>query len=81
MKADDIIDYLLVSDTSKLIVDVADSIIRDPSVVLAETFPVAIGIIVLAVDDAKTSNTPASQNPLYLDTFYRAKESLEKRVK
>jgi hypothetical protein len=74
MKIGDIIDYLLVSDTSKLIVDLADSVIANPS--LVETFPQTLGIIVLAVDDAKTSDRPSSQNALYLDTFRMTKERL-----
>ena len=79
MTINEVINYLLVSDTSKLIVDVADSIIKNPS--LIESFPQALGIIVLAVDDAKTSGVPASQNPLYLDTFHRAKATLEETTK
>ena len=74
MKIGDVIDYLLVSDTSKLIVDLADSVIANPS--LVETFPQALGIIVLAVDDAKMSDCPSSQNALYLDTFRMTKERL-----
>ncbi len=78
MQLNDVIDYLLVSDTSKLVVDLAGSVIANPS--LVETFPQAFGIIVLAVDDAKTSDIPTSRNSLYLDAFNRAKAILRSKA-
>ncbi len=78
MTITDIVDYLLKADTSELIVDLADSIIENPNRI--ESFPHAIGIIVLAVDDAKTSANPASQNALYISTFWFAKRRLQQSI-
>lgn len=74
MKIDEVLLPLIGADTRKIIADLADFIIVNP--VSIESFPQALGIIVLAVDDAKTRSQPASQNPLYLDVFHRTKALL-----
>ena len=68
---DSIIQMFLMADTESVIKQVADRQLKGCN--LPNEVETAIGIILLAVDDAKTSDHPSSANALYVQSFNRAK--------
>ena len=68
---------LINSDTKTIIERMAQNVLADPeSCITAMDDPRyrASGIILLAVDDAKTTEQPSSANEFYRLVFYKTKE-------
>ncbi len=71
----DIITKLIKADTNALITLTAEAILARPDYIMASDLrSQAFGIILLAVDDAKTSDRPASAATLYREVFALTKE-------
>lgn len=70
---------LINSDTTTIIERMAKNVLANPEAMFSmtsfDTYQLA-GIVLLAVDDAKTSDRPASANGLYQAVFNKTKELL-----
>lgn len=77
---DDIISILLKANTKEFIDStMANFIVNDQPI---ETVYQALGIAIIAVNDAKISNNkPSFTHPLYLDAFNKARAILDERAK
>lgn len=75
LNLDPIIEFLLNSETESVINSLAQNIIAE-GIPENSNFQI-MGIALLAVDDAKTTNKPNSSNPFYLEVFNRAKQLIQ----
>jgi len=72
----DIVTELIKADTKSLIERTAQEILGNPDPTLDQVKQ-AFGIILLAVDDAKTIDLPASASTLYREVFELTKEMMK----
>lgn len=75
----DIVTKLINTDTASLIERTAQAILEKPEAMTLNQVNRVFGIILLAVDDAKTRDHPASAATLYKEVFAMAKEILKER--
>jgi hypothetical protein len=76
---DNIIQYFIELDTEQLIKDIAIEILANEDLII--TFPKCIGIMILAIEDAKTEKEPSSNNELYVEIYNNAKRLLDAKLR
>jgi hypothetical protein len=73
---EDVISFFLSSKTSDLALNLSKSLVTDPPYTSVSQ---VIGIITLAIADAKVGSKQLSAHPLYIDAFNMARKIIEER--